>query len=50
MACALEKYAARDPYVDNEGRVWFVECRPQPNRTVGFDPHTLKFFSMTEIG
>jgi virginiamycin B lyase len=34
---------------DDRGRLWFVECGPQPNRFVGFDPDTQKFFSVTEI-
>jgi virginiamycin B lyase len=34
---------------DDRGRLWFVECGPQPNRLVGFDPETQKFFSVTEI-
>jgi virginiamycin B lyase len=35
--------------VDNRDRVWFVETIPQPNRFVGFDPATEKFFSQTDI-
>jgi virginiamycin B lyase len=34
---------------DDQGRLWFVECGPQPNRLVGFDPAVQKFFSVTEI-
>ena len=30
-------------------RVWFVETGPQPNRLVGFDPKTEKFFGETPI-
>jgi virginiamycin B lyase len=44
---------AAKPYgmaVDHQDRLWFVECGPQPNRLVGFDPKTQKFFSTTEIG
>lgn len=35
--------------VDDRGRLWFVETSPQPNRLVGFDPATKKFFTSTEI-
>lgn len=45
--------ASAKPYglaVDHQNRLWFVECGPQPNRFVGFDPQTQKFFSVTEIG
>jgi virginiamycin B lyase len=35
--------------VDHRDRIWFVECGPRPNRLVGFDPDTEKFFSVTEI-
>jgi virginiamycin B lyase len=35
--------------VDHRDRIWFVECGPRPNRFVGFDPETEKFFSITEI-
>ena len=44
--------ASAKPYgmaVDNQDRLWFVECGPRPNRFVGFDPDTQKFFSITEI-
>jgi virginiamycin B lyase len=44
--------ASAKPYgmaVDHQDRLWFVECGLQPNRFVGFDSHTQKFFSMTEI-
>jgi virginiamycin B lyase len=34
---------------DTEGRMWFVETGIQPNRFVGFDPHTQDFFSVTEL-
>jgi virginiamycin B lyase len=34
---------------DDGGRVWFVETGMQPNRLVGFDPKTEKFFSVTPI-
>lgn len=35
--------------VDDRGRMWFVETGPQPNRLVGFDPKTARFFSVTPI-
>lgn len=35
--------------IDNQDRLWFVECGPQPNRFVGFETDTQKFFSITEI-
>ena len=35
--------------VDDRDRVWFVETGIQPNRFVGFDPETAKFFSITDI-
>ncbi len=34
---------------DDAGRIWMVETGMQPNRLVGFDPKTEKFFSVTEI-
>jgi virginiamycin B lyase len=34
---------------DDRGRLWFVETGPQPNRLVGFDPKSAKFFSITPI-
>jgi virginiamycin B lyase len=34
---------------DHRDRIWFVECGPNPNRFVGFDPEKEKFFSITEI-
>lgn len=34
---------------DRAGRIWFVETGVDPNRLVGFDPKTAKFFSLTEI-
>lgn len=34
---------------DAKGRIWFVETGVQPNRLVGFDPATKRFFSITEI-
>lgn len=45
--------AASLPYgmaVDDRDRLWFVESGQRPNRLVGFDPATEKFFSMTEFG
>jgi len=35
--------------VDDRDRLWFVETGPQPNRLVGFDPGTERFFSITPI-
>jgi len=34
---------------DDQGRVWFVETGPSPNRLVGFDPGSREFFSVTAI-
>lgn len=34
---------------DDRNRLWFVETGLQPNRLVGFDPATQKFFSVAEI-
>jgi virginiamycin B lyase len=34
---------------DDQGRLWFVETGPQPNRLVGFEPKTSSFFSVTPI-
>jgi virginiamycin B lyase len=34
---------------DDRDRVWFVETGPQPNRLVGFDTRTEKFFGETPI-
>jgi virginiamycin B lyase len=34
---------------DDRGRLWFVESGPQPNRLIGFDPKSAKFFSVTPI-
>lgn len=44
--------AASRPYamaVDDRDRIWFVETGVRPNRLVGFDPKTEKFFGVTEI-
>ena len=42
--------AAPGPLADDaEGRLWFVETHPEPNRFVGFDPETEEFFSITPI-
>ena len=44
--------ASSMPYameVDDRGRLWFVETGPKPNRLVGFDPASAKFFSITPI-
>jgi virginiamycin B lyase len=35
--------------VDNRDRLWMVETGSQPNRLVGFDPKTEKFFGLTPI-
>lgn len=34
---------------DDKGRLWLVETGPQPNRLVGFDPTTSRFFTITPI-
>jgi virginiamycin B lyase len=54
----VEEFAAPSggqslPYAmgsDHHGRVWFVETGVQPNRLVGFDPRTKKYFSNTVVG
>jgi len=35
--------------VDSRDRLWMVETGSQPNRLVGFDPRTEKFFGLTPI-
>jgi len=35
--------------IDDRGRFWFVETGPQPNRFVGFDPKTAKFFAAADV-
>lgn len=35
--------------VDGDDRIWFVETGVQPNRFVGFDPATQKFFSSVPV-
>jgi virginiamycin B lyase len=35
--------------VDDRGRMWFVETGPQPNRLIGFDPATERFFASATI-
>ena len=35
--------------VDDQDRIWFVEGGIQPNKFVGFDPKTERFFSSTDI-
>jgi virginiamycin B lyase len=35
--------------VDDRGRLWMVETGSQPNRFVGFDPKTEKFFGLTPV-
>ena len=45
--------AASMPYAmaaDDRGRLWFVETGVQPNRLVGFDPASERFFSVTPFG
>src|ERR1041385_7786772 len=45
-------YGSALPYamaVDDRDRLWVVETGPQPNRLVGFDPASQKFFSQTPI-
>jgi virginiamycin B lyase len=34
---------------DDAGRLWFVETGPQPNKLVGFDPKSGKFFASATI-
>lgn len=36
--------------VDDDDRLWFVETGIKPNRLVGFDPNTEKFFGHSNIG
>ena len=36
--------------IDDRGRLWYVETGVQPNRLVGFDPATERFFSVTAFG
>ena len=35
--------------IDHRNRIWFVETGPQPNRLIGFDPASQKFFTVREI-
>jgi virginiamycin B lyase len=35
--------------VDDRGRMWFVETGPQPNRLIGFDPATRRFFAAGSV-
>lgn len=35
--------------MDDADRAWFVETGAQPNRLVGFDPGTERFFSATDV-
>ena len=35
--------------LDDQDRVWFVESGLDPNQFVGFDTHSLEFFSVTAI-
>lgn len=49
---ALPQGGSSLPYAmaaDDRGRLWVVETGPQPNRLVGFDPESRKFFSETPI-
>jgi virginiamycin B lyase len=49
---ALPGGASSLPYamaVDNRDRLWMVETGSQPNRLVGFDPKTEKFFGTSPI-
>ena len=49
---ALPGGPAALPYAmasDDKDRLWMVETGPQPNRLVGFDPKTEKFFGITPI-
>jgi virginiamycin B lyase len=49
---ALPGGPAALPYAmtsDNKDRLWLVETGSQPNRLVGFDPKTEKFFGVTPI-
>lgn len=49
---ALPEGGSALPYamtVDGQNRIWLVETGPQPNRLVGFDPGSQKFFSVTPI-
>jgi virginiamycin B lyase len=39
-------YAMTD---DDRGRIWLVETGPQPNRMIGFDPKSSRFFSITPV-
>ena len=44
--------AQSGPYamaVDDRGRLWFVETRQDPNRLVGFDPATERFFASEAV-
>jgi virginiamycin B lyase len=49
---ALPGGAAALPYamsMDDKDRLWMVETGSQPNRLVGFDPKTEKFFGITPV-
>jgi virginiamycin B lyase len=49
---ALPGGASALPYamaVDDRDRLWMVETGSQPNRLVGFDPKTERFFGLTPI-
>lgn len=45
LAFAAEKESASD----RAGRIWFAETGVKPNRLVGFDPKSGRFFSLTDI-
>ncbi|MEE4305010.1 MAG: lyase [Wenzhouxiangella sp.] len=44
-----EKAGAYAMASDGQGRIWFVETWQDPNRFVGFDPATERFFATGEI-
>lgn len=48
-APAKERSSPYAMATDDKGRLWFSETGVIPNRFVGFDPKTEKFFSITEI-
>ena len=35
--------------LDGQGRIWLAETGVQPNRLVGFDPKSEKFFANIEV-
>jgi virginiamycin B lyase len=54
----VEEFAAPSgpqslPYamtLDDRDRIWFVESGVQPNRLVGFDPKSRRYFSQSDVG